>query len=112
MNDPEAGKILLTFLARNSVAPELRQRALETIANHLDGEWSALSDDQQFVTALQAALADKGLQESALQVVESHHLQSVDEDVLRLAADVAVQDALRCAAIKTTVQLAQVGYQG
>jgi putative membrane-bound dehydrogenase-like protein len=107
MSDPEAGKILLAFLARNSVAPQWRQRAMEAIAAHLEGEWSELSEDRQLVTAFQAALADKGLQKSALQVVESHHLQSLDEDVLRLAADVAVQDALRCAAIKTTVQLSK-----
>ena len=86
MSDPEAGKILLAFLARNSVAPELRQRAMQAIAAHLDGEWSELSEDQQLVAAFQAALADKDLQESALQIVESHQLQSVDDDVLRLAA--------------------------
>jgi putative membrane-bound dehydrogenase-like protein len=105
MSDPEAGKLLLAFVARNSVAPELRQRALETIAHHLDGEWSALSQSRQLMTTFRAALADAGLQKSALRLVDSHHLQRFDDDVLRLAANVAAEDAVRGMAIKTAVQL-------
>ena len=107
MSEPETGEILLAFVARDSVAPELRQRALETVAAHLDGQWSALNEDPLLIAAFQAVLVDKNLQESALQIVELRHMRSVDNDVVRLASDVTVQDSLRCAAIRTTSRLAK-----
>lgn len=102
---PEAGRLLLTFVGRSSVAPELRRRALEVTAAHLAGDWSALNEDRQLAATFQSALADKSLQEVALRIVESHHLQCVDDEVLRLAFDVAAEDAIRLEAIQTTVQL-------
>ncbi|MEX0643221.1 MAG: PVC-type heme-binding CxxCH protein [Pirellulales bacterium] len=107
MRDPQVGKLLLTFVGTSSVAPDLRRCAMETIAARLAGQWSALRKDPQLVSTFQAALADTGLQESALQVVQSYRLQWVDEDVLRLATDTRVRDAVRCAALQTTVQLAK-----
>ena len=107
LSDPQAGKLLLAFVTKTSVAPELRQRALDTVATHLNDEWNTLTDSPDLVTALQAALGERGLQESALRVVEAHQLQTVDDDIQRLVADATAPAATRIAAIRTTIQLAK-----
>ena len=99
MSEPEAGKILLEFIAKGSVPSELKQRALETVAGRMEGDWGVLKEDPQLVAVFSAALADKGLQEAALEIVDSHRLQSADGDVLLLAANENAQEALRCAAM-------------
>jgi putative heme-binding domain-containing protein len=85
----------------------LRQRALDTVAAHLDDEWDTLTDSAELMAALQAALAERGLQESALRIVEAYHLQTVDNDIQRLATDSSVSAVARLAAIHTTIQLAK-----
>ncbi len=103
--DPEAGKILLAVVANSSAAPQWRRRALETVGAHLDNDWSVLTTAPQLAAALGAVLTDPELQEAALQAVDSHHLQCVDDDVLRLAADASAREKVRTAAIRTIVHL-------
>lgn len=107
MSDPAAGKILLKFVTDKSVAPELRERALVTVAAHLKDEWDDLTNGQELAIALRSALGDPGLQESALRIVEAHQLQVVDDPVQRLAADPKAQDSTRIAAIRTMIHLAK-----
>ena len=107
MSEPEACKILLEFIAKSSAPTEMKQRALEAVAGRMEGDWSALKEDPQLVAVFSTALADKGLQEAALEIVESHRLQSADGDALILAANENAPEALRCAAIRTTGQLSK-----
>lgn len=107
MSEPEAGKILLEFIAKSAASAELKQCALEAVAGRMEGDWGTLKEDPELVAVFSEALSDKGIQTAALEIVESHRLQSVDGDVLKLATNEDAPEALRCVAIRTTGQLAK-----